>query len=215
MGVFDRRRGDVTNPDRSSDTTVTTEGPPVEPEASPAEPEHAEAPAATSTDTAPLVERIAALNAVVEKTYAEALQTGDFVRQIQRTLGDGVDAIRNDAMSEANEALMRAHSAVALGRIGAQVNGEPALTEALRAIEAVIDAELAFVGIRPLVPAIGDPIDTRAMRTIGGIPDGVDHATAQKTVESISACGYQLPDRRIPPTVTVRWHTTVDTGPQS
>lgn len=204
MGVLDRRRRHISD-GISSDGSTTAED-----EGSPAGPE----PSPERTGLDPLIERIGALTVSVEKTFAEALQTGDFVRQIQRTLGDGIDAIRAQAVDDAVEALLRAHSAVALRRIEAEARGDEERIALLRDIEAEVDAELAFVGITPLIPGIGDPIDTRTMRTKGDIPDGTDHATALKTVAGVSACGYQLPGRRILPTVTVRWHAASETDPQ-
>lgn len=152
-----------------------------------------------------LADRIDALTQELTKVRSEANQTGDFVRQMSRTLGEGSDAIRAQAMAEANEALMRAHSAVALARVDAESKGEAALAEVIRRIESDIDAELAFVGITPLVPASGDDIDTRLMRTQGAIPDGIDPTTARRSVERVIACGYLVGDRRILPTVAVRW----------
>jgi hypothetical protein len=218
MGVFERRRRDVHDEVRDAQDTEqgtgtedtategaalveTTSGPSASPTAPPEPP---------PIEDDPLIERVTALVTGVEKMFAETLQTGDFVRQIQRTLGDGVEAIRAQTMSDANEALMRAHSSVARARLDAEANGDAALTEVLRRIEAEVTAELEFVDIVPIVPSIGDPIDTKAMRTFGNVPAGVDHATVRKTVERVTACGYQLAHRRILPTVTVRWHTDAD-----
>jgi len=219
MGLFDRRRDEAKDPteataDASADATEVDAPETAEAEVdagSTAAPATAAEPAPVHEE--PLGDHIASLTTMVEKTFAETMQTGDFVRQIQRTLGDGIEAIRSQAMSDANEALMRAHASVALARLDAEANGDAALTEVLRRIEAEVDAELQFVDIVPIVPSIGDPIDTSAMRTFGNVPAGVDHTTARKTVERVSACGYQLPNRRILPTVTVRWHS--DTDPQA
>jgi hypothetical protein len=204
MGVFERRRRDVD--DQSSDAQDISQETGREDSGT----EGAAPPAPHPIEDDPLVERVTALVTGVEKLFAETLQTGDFVRQIQRTLGDGIEAIRSQAMSDANEALTRAHSSVALARLDAEANGDASLTEVLRRIEADVNIELEFIGIVPIVPSIGDPIDTTAMRTFGNVPAGVDHATARKTVESVKECGYQLPSRRILPTVTVRWHTETD-----
>jgi len=214
MGVLGRRRRDVH--DQSNDAQDASQGTGTDDtpatgtvtEVTPAEP--TTAPEPTPADDDPLGDRIASLRTIVEKLFAETLQTGDFVRQIQRTLGDSVEAIRSQAMSDANEALMRAHTSVALARLDAEANGDAALTEVLRRIEAEVDVELEIVDIVPIVPSIGAPIDTTAMRTVGTVPAGVDHDTVRKTVESVKECGYQLPSRRILPTVTVRWHTDTD-----
>jgi len=214
MGVFDRRRRDVD--DQSSDAQDISQDTGREDSGTEdsgtedSETEGAAPPVPDPVEDDPLVERVTALVTGVEKLFAETLQTGDFVRQIQRTLGDGIEAIRAQAMWDANEALMRAHTSVALARLDAEANGDAALTEVLRRIEAEVDAELEFVDIVPIVPSIGDPIDTTTMRTFGNVPAGVDHTTARKTVERVSACGYQLPNRRILPKVTVRWHTDAD-----
>lgn len=160
---------------------------------------------AAGTDLSLLAERLDALELAVAKVLSEANQTGDFVRQAARTLGESMDAIRSEAISESRQALTRAHSAVALARMAAEAEDEEALTAVLRRIEGEVDAELAFVGIVPLIPAVGDPIDTKMMRTRGPIPDGIDPDTAAKTVERVSSCGYQFPDHRVLPFVTVRW----------
>jgi hypothetical protein len=204
MGVFDRPRRDVR--DQSSDAQDISPDTGTEDSGT----EGAAPPVPDPVEDDPLVERVTALVTGVEKLFAETLQTGDFVRQIQRTLGDSVEAIRSQAMSDANEALMRAHRSVALARLDAEANGDAALTEVLRRIEAEVDVELEIVDIVPIVPSIGAPIDTTAMRTVGTVPAGVDHDTVRKTVESVKECGYQLPNRRILPTVTVRWHTDTD-----
>lgn len=172
--------------------------------------------AVAAVDLVPILDRMDAFERSLEKVLAEALQTGDFVRQTQQTLGAGTDAIRARAMGEALEALTRAHSSVALKRMDAELHGDAALVEVLRRIESEVESELSFVGIVPLMPAIGDPIDTKVMRAPrSDIPDGIDHETARMTVASVTACGYQFPDRRIFPTVTVSWHAATDTDPQS
>jgi hypothetical protein len=182
--------------DSDSETVAESDAPPT-----------ASRDAATASDAYALAKRIEELSRAVAQVRAETLQTGDFVRKMERTLSDGTDAIRGQAMADANESLIRSHSSLVLARIDATLRGEDELSASLRRIEADMDAELAALDIVPLIPAHGDPIDTRAMRTQGTIPDGIDPATATKTVGRIITCGYRLPHRTILPTVTVEWGT--------
>lgn len=175
--------------------------------------EPAETPDAASPEPVPvpddtiaaLVHRLESVELTLTKVLAEAKQTGDFVNRMAPTMGAGVDAIRSEARSEAREALMRGHGAVALARLRAEAEGDQALAAVLSGIEADFDAELHYFDITPIIPTVGGPVDPREMTTRGAIPEGVDPSTARPVVETVTACGYRLPDRRLQAAVTVRW----------
>jgi hypothetical protein len=167
-----------------------------------------------SVDLTALVEHIGSLTFELTKVRAEATQTADALRRMETVLGQGADAIRREARADAVEALTRSHSAVALARIASEADrGDAELAEAertsvlLRRIEMEVAAELIAVGIEPLVPEAGDPIDERTMQTRGGIPDSIDPATVTPYVERVLRCGYRRADRTVLPMVTVRWST--------